>query len=165
MAAVDDTDGVDPQAEYDLWKLRELKRIKRAKEQLEAYLQEKELTEKRREMTDKERIEDELQAGRDRFKKEKGNQGFLQKYYHKGAFFADEDILKRDYTAPTADEFRKEALPEVMQVKNWGMAGRSKWTHLAKEDTSQVHQFIFLLFDQNADFVYSGMLLGPRRQM
>ena len=33
---VNDTDGLDEQAEYEAWKLRELKRIKRDKEEREA---------------------------------------------------------------------------------------------------------------------------------
>lgn len=71
--------------------------------------------------------------------KDRGQHTFMQKYYHRGAFYQDdkEEVFQRDYSAPTIDEVRKkELLPKVMQVKNFGLAGRTKWTHLVNEDTS-----------------------------
>lgn len=71
---------------------------------------------------------------------------FLQKYWHRGAFFQGEDedgasvlgdTMHRDYNAPTGeDKFDKEMLPKIMQVRNFGRRGRTKWTHLLAEDTS-----------------------------
>jgi len=72
----------------------------------------------------------------------------MQKYYHKGAFFqADPDdeagsagtdgIFQRDFSAPTGeDRLDKSILPKVMQVKHFGRSGRTKWTHLVNEDTT-----------------------------
>merc|ERR1739847_174159 len=73
---------------------------------------------------------------------------FLQKYYHKGAFYQEgaddkfgtvgtDPIYLRNFKQPTeADNFDKTLLPAVMQVKNFGRRGRVKWTHLVCEDTS-----------------------------
>ncbi|TPX77229.1 hypothetical protein CcCBS67573_g01473 [Chytriomyces confervae] len=145
---VDDTDGLDEEEEFEAWKLRELMRIKRDRQERDA--EEKELAdiERRRNMTDAELLaEDEkLNGGKEEDKK---SYKFMQKYYHKGAFFNDEEILqKRDFNEPTLeDKFDKSILPEVMQVKNFGRAGQTKWTHLSKEDTSSKDSAWF----QNSD--------------
>lgn len=106
-----------------------------------AYRREREEEEiqRRRELPEEVRLKEDLQKAEETRKKEKGQYTFLQKYYHKGAFYqnTEDEIFKRDYTAPTVDEIRnKELLPEVMQVKNFGLAGRTKYTHLVDQDTS-----------------------------
>jgi len=138
---VDDTDKPDDKEEYELWKLRELKRIKRDKEEREAKILEEEEIERRRNMTDAE-IQKEKEKEQSK-KAKKTKYTYLQKYYHKGAFYQDDEnensITNRDYSAPTLeDKFDKSMLPEIMQVKKFGRAGQTKWTHLSKEDTSQV---------------------------
>jgi microfibrillar-associated protein 1 len=119
-----------------------LKRIKRYKVEEERLRTEFEELERRRNMTDAERREDELAAGIDRFKKDKGQQKFMQRYYHKGVFYQEDagDLLERDYTAPTLeDNYNKELMPEVMRVRQkFGFASQSKWTHLTAEDTTEV---------------------------
>ncbi|CAG8606597.1 11874_t:CDS:2 [Scutellospora calospora] len=103
---VDDTDGLDEQAEYEAWKLRELKRIKRDKEEREAE-KEKEDIERRRNMSEEQRLAEDMERVKaQREKKSQGQYKFLQKYYHKGAFYLEptEDIFKRDYTEATPDE-------------------------------------------------------------
>ena len=53
-------------------------------------------------------------------------------------FFFQEGILKRDNSAATLeDKFDKTVLPKVMQVKNFGRSGRTKYTHLVDQDTTQ----------------------------
>lgn len=98
---------------------------------------------RRRSMTDEERRkEDELDG---KFQvKEKPKMKFLQKYYHKGVFYMDVDSIKdvsdvraKDYVAPTlGDHVDKEKLPQILQVKNFGKRGRTKYTHLVDQDTT-----------------------------
>lgn len=135
---VDDTDGLDPEGEYQAWKLRELNRIKRDKEERIAREKELDEIERRRNLPEEERLKEDLERAKQlREEKPKGSQKFLQKYFHKGAFYADQDILRRDYTEATSNEVRhKELLPEVMQVRDFGKRSRTKWTHLANEDTT-----------------------------
>ncbi|KAI9480726.1 MAG: splicing factor, Prp19-binding domain-containing protein [Benjaminiella poitrasii] len=137
--AVDDTDGLDEEAEFDAWRIRELNRIKRDREERIAREKEEEELERRRALPKEVRLKEDLERAKQSKQKDHGQQQFMQKYYHKGAFYQDtnDEIFKRDYTAPTIDEVRsKELLPEVMQVKNFGLAGRTKYTHLVDQDTS-----------------------------
>ncbi|KAJ3123818.1 Microfibrillar-associated protein 1 [Nowakowskiella sp. JEL0407] len=136
---VDDTDGLNEEEEYEAWKLRELKRIKRdreAQKEREFEIAEKE---RRSQLSEAELIRENLKIKPEAVNKKKQEYTYLQRYYHKGAFFLDDELVKkREVSAPTLeDRFDKSVLPEVMQVKNFGRAGRTKWTHLAKEDTSK----------------------------
>lgn len=45
--------------------------------------------------------------------------------------------MKRDVSGATLeDHFDKTILPKVMQVKNFGRSGRTKYTHLLDQDTT-----------------------------
>ena len=144
VAAVEDvliTDDENDEEEYEAWKIRELKRIKRDREEQATRDREREELEKIRNMTEEERREF---ARRNpkliTNKSSKGKYKFLQKYYHRGAFFMDEeeDVYKRDFSGETLeDHFNKTVLPKVMQVKNFGRSGRTKYTHLVDQDTTQ----------------------------
>ncbi|KAI0935475.1 hypothetical protein AcV5_003892 [Taiwanofungus camphoratus] len=135
---VDDTDGGDPAGEFEAWRLRELARIKRDKEAELARELEREEVERRRALPEEQRLrEDTERAEKSRKEKSKGQQKFLQKYWHKGAFHQDEEILKRhDYTEATESTMDVSLLPKVMQVKNFGKRGRTKYTHLLDQDTT-----------------------------
>lgn len=86
----------------------------------------------------------------------KGKYKFLQKYFHRGAFYLDEesDILKRDFSQVTLeDHFDKTILPKVMQVKNFGRCGRTKYTHLVDQDTTKFDSPWFIESSNNIKFL------------
>ncbi|GLT95408.1 hypothetical protein SLE2022_130910 [Rubroshorea leprosula] len=147
IADVDTDDEVNEAEEYEAWKAREIARIKRDREEREAMLKEKEEIERVRNMTEEERREWERKNPKPAAPN-KQKWKFMQKYYHKGAFFQSEaddpaatagtdGIFIRDFSAPTGeDRMDKTILPKVMQVKHFGRSGRTKWTHLVNEDTT-----------------------------
>ncbi|CAN6285749.1 unnamed protein product [Urochloa humidicola] len=144
---VDTDDELNEAEEYESWKNREIARIKRDREERDARLKEKEEIEKVRNMTEEERREWERKNPK-QLRQTKQKWKFMQKYYHKGAFFQEgaddviqsagkDDIYTRDFSEPTGeDKMDKSILPKVMQVKHFGRSGRTKWTHLVNEDTT-----------------------------
>ncbi|KAK3326614.1 micro-fibrillar-associated protein 1 [Apodospora peruviana] len=143
---IDDTDDIDPEAEYAAWKLRELKRIRREREAIEA--KEKELAEieRRRNLTeDERRAEDEAHIAQQKEEKEgRGKMGYMQKYFHKGAFYQEESkelgLDRRDIMGATfADDVRnREILPKALQLRDMtklGKKGATKYRDLKSEDT------------------------------
>ncbi|XP_055638258.1 microfibrillar-associated protein 1 [Toxorhynchites rutilus septentrionalis] len=135
------TDDENDEVEYEAWKLRELKRIKRDREEKDALDKEKTEIERLRNMSDEERRQEQrLNPKIVTNKTVKGKYKFLQKYYHRGAFYLDEEdqVYKQDFSSPTLeDHFDKTILPKVMQVKNFGRCGRTKYTHLVDQDTTK----------------------------
>lgn len=147
VADVDTDDEVNEAEEYEAWKAREIARIKRERDDRDAILKEKEEIERFRNMTEEERREYERRNPKPGAHP-KPKMKFMQKYYHKGAFFqanpddragtaSRDDIFSRDFSAPTGeDKLNKTILPKIMQVKDFGRSGRTKWTHLVNEDTT-----------------------------
>ncbi|PQQ09270.1 microfibrillar-associated protein 1-like [Prunus yedoensis var. nudiflora] len=147
IADIDTDDEVNEAEEYEAWKAREIARIKRDREDREAMIKEKEEIERVRNMTEEERRDWERKHPK-AAPQPKQKWRFMQKYYHKGAFFQSEPddyaatvgtdgIYTRDFSAPTGeDKMDKTILPKVMQVKHFGRSGRTKWTHLVNEDTT-----------------------------
>ncbi|CAD5123084.1 DgyrCDS11460 [Dimorphilus gyrociliatus] len=135
----DDEEG--DEEEYESWKVRELKRIKRERDQREEAQREMAEVERRRNLTEEQR-QKELKENPKLItnQQERGKYKFMQKYYHRGVFYLDEDndVLKRNFAEPTLeDHFDKTVLPKVMQVKDFGRSGRTKYTHLVDQDTTQ----------------------------
>ncbi|GKC70372.1 microfibrillar-associated protein 1-like protein [Tanacetum coccineum] len=143
VADVETDDDLNNADEYEAWKAREIARIKRDREDRDAMLKEREEIERVRNMTEEERREWERKNPKQNNGAPKQKWRFMQKYYHKGAFFQDDPddtagtagadgVYRRDYSSPTGeDKMDKTILPKVMQVKHFGRSGRTKWTHLA----------------------------------
>ena len=142
----DDTDDQNDITEYNNWKERELKRIKRDIEKYESFIKEQEEIKKRRLMTETEIKEDNIRLGADSTKNRfRSKISFLQKYYHKGVFFQDEaeddpnHIYNRDFNLPTwEDTIDKTNLPKILAKRrgNVWRKSQSKYTHLNDADTT-----------------------------
>jgi microfibrillar-associated protein 1 len=137
---VDDTDDIDPEEEIAAWKLRDLLRIKRDREEGDRWEREKMELERIRNMTEDERRALDEEKMKEWMAQPAGQMRFMQKYYHKGAFYMDNEdaLFKRDYAQATGEDAHanREILPEVKQVRDFGKKGRTKWTHLVAEDTT-----------------------------
>ena len=144
---VDDSDDLDPETERAAWKLRELKRVKREREAIETAEKEREEIERRRNLSKDERdAEDKEFLEKQKEEQEgRGKMGFMQKYYHKGAFFQDdakaEGLDRRDIMGSRyQDDLNRELLPQYMQIRDMtklGRKGRTKYKDLKSEDTGR----------------------------
>ncbi|CAD8110214.1 unnamed protein product [Paramecium sonneborni] len=138
---LNDEDTLD-ETEYALWKIRELKRIKQFNDEKNKYEIEKVEIERRRNLTDMQRIQEDFKLGSDKTKmEEKTKYAFMQKYYNTGAFYKDmeDPIFQRDYNLPVGEDlWRKDNLPQILQKRRgeFGKKGNSKYTHLTQEDTT-----------------------------
>merc|ERR1719238_2115726 len=163
----DDADGKNEAEEYELWRIRELKRHRRDKAEREKRALEKADVERRRNMTDEERKkEDERLAKKDPKRDKTKKFEFMQKYFHRGAYFQDkavdgsEPLYLRDFHDGTAaDKVDKSALPKVMQLRRglWGMKGQVKHTHLSAEDTTSKESLVGQMDQKLADKLYNKM--------
>ena len=154
----DEEDEEEARKNYEQWKMREFKRIVRDRCKQRIEMEEEEERERLRNMTEEERelhatklkaLKDAKEQG-----KEKTKMRFMQKYYHKGAFFQEagddefattkkSEIFNRDFNEATNAEkgVDRSTVPEAMRLRHgqFGKAGRSKWTHLSNEDTTFVN--------------------------
>ena len=134
---------------YTEWKTRELRRLLRDREERKVFDEEQKEVERRRNLTDLQREEENARLGNDNNqKKDKVAYNFMQKYYHSGAFFQGDDskltekqkeLFTRDFNMPTGeDKMDKSVLPAVLQKRRdqWGKKGNTKYTHLTDMDTT-----------------------------
>mmetsp|Transcript_5505 Transcript_5505/g.8970 ORF Transcript_5505/g.8970 Transcript_5505/m.8970 type:complete len:242 (+) Transcript_5505:778-1503(+) len=115
---VDDTDGVDEEAEYQAWEFREMKRLKRAQDQAQARELEAQETERRRNLTDEERAAEDAELVKQGLRKAPVSTevGVLDPSARhvkqsKGMFYMDDDTLEgrddirlRDTSEATRDD-------------------------------------------------------------
>eukprot|EP00658_Telonema_sp_P-2_P011077 TRINITY_DN14214_c0_g1_i3.p2 TRINITY_DN14214_c0_g1~~TRINITY_DN14214_c0_g1_i3.p2 ORF type:complete len:203 (-),score=87.44 TRINITY_DN14214_c0_g1_i3:118-726(-) len=162
----------DDEEQYNAWKFRELKRVLAEQDAREAHAKEAAEIERRRNLTDAER-EAEDRADKEAAAKRiaaKQKWGYMQKYYHKGAFFQDtdsngvseyDDIFNRDYGGKTlGDHVDKAALPKVLQVKKFGFIGQTKYTHLLDQDTTLKEKDWGWSSDKKLADKYKGKMAG-----
>ena len=155
----DDSHPIDPvekEKERDAWEVRELERLLNAQDLVDLREAEKAEYERRRAMTDEERLLEDEALGlyrrpgeqRKKLDDESAHQGkFMQRYYHRGAFYMDDNEWSKDDVRHKAKEYEnavtgndkidKSILPKVMQVKNFGFARQNtKYKGLTHEDTT-----------------------------
>jgi microfibrillar-associated protein 1 len=146
--AIDDKDGVDPEAELAAWKLRELKRVKRERVAIEESEKEREEIERRRNLTAEERDREDAEfiaKQKEDREANRGQTGFMQRYFHKGAFFRPdleaEGLDRRELMgARFEDDVNRDTLPQYMQVRDMtklGKKGRTRYRDLKTEDTGR----------------------------
>ncbi|KAH6625326.1 splicing factor, Prp19-binding domain-containing protein [Boeremia exigua] len=151
LNAIDDTDRTDPAAEYLAWKLRELTRIKRARAAIEAAEAALAELERRRNLSAADRAAEDAAhiAAQEGERENRPKAQFMQKYYHKGAFFAEElaelGLDKRDLVgARFEDQTDRSALPEYMQIRDLtklGKKGGTRYRDMRAEDTGRWGEF------------------------
>jgi microfibrillar-associated protein 1 len=127
---------LNQEEEYKNWSLREIKRLEE-----EIRKEGKRIVEERKNEEESSESEENIQSIT---KSKNQKMKFMQKYYHKGAYFEDlnersQELSRRNYTEPTGlDLVDKEILPASMIARGNDIfkKGRSKWTNLENEDTS-----------------------------
>jgi microfibrillar-associated protein 1 len=122
--------------EYQNWSQREIKRLEE-----EIRDEGKRIVEEKKKEEETSESEENMQS---KMKTKNEKMKFMQKYYHKGAYFEDlnkrsQELSQKNYTEATGlDLVDKEILPASMIARGNDVfkKGRSKWTNLENEDTS-----------------------------
>ncbi|KAF0982322.1 hypothetical protein FDP41_011252 [Naegleria fowleri] len=140
LLSIDDSDTLDPESELMAWIDREFKRMSIMKARQEEEQQEYQRKEKSSLLEEEEERETQ-QTKIDSEEKKAKKMRFGQRYFHKGAFFMDnEEIAQKAeavYMEPVErDMVDYESMPKFYQRKNPGKARQSKYTHLKDQDTT-----------------------------
>ncbi|EGR28160.1 microfibril-associated protein, putative [Ichthyophthirius multifiliis] len=125
-------------------------------------------------MTNEQILEEDKQLGLHQ-KKQQRQYNFMQKYYHKGAFYQDDEdeVFQRDFNMPVGEELMdKSVLPAILQKRRgtYGKKGQSKYTHLTDQDTTNYDPLFKVDQDlqQKAFSKYAGLkqanILIPNQQ-
>lgn len=155
---LDDMDDKEEDLERDGWEVRELERLL---EEIDR-LRQKELSQaeyrRRQQLTDEEARAEDIASGRyqqpgsNRMTQGAGDKDgpkYQQKFFHRGAFYMDEDEFDEDDVRHKAKEYAQgvtesqkslgdtRKLPKIMQAKGFGRANQSRYQGLASEDTSR----------------------------
>lgn len=143
----------DPDAEFELWKERELARLKRDKEAELRLDAEREGVEERKNLSDEQVMKERRAAEREA--RERGEapdetegpksatqRKTMQRYYHKGAFFQDEmqKLSKtHDWDAPTGEDnwFNRTSELDSVKYKKYGSSAKYKSSSLRDQDTTR----------------------------
>ena len=141
------TDDSDEERAFGQWKQREFDRLRREKKIRDEEIAKEEALARRREMHESELLHEAYERKQKAAEEREAKGGrqdhkFLQRYYHGGIFYADDDklqsLIDERKNAPTLeDHFDRSKLPEIYQNKYFGKRSNVKHTHLSKEDTSR----------------------------
>ena len=137
ILSVNDSDDIDPNGEMMAWIEREMKRlslIKQTRDESDKELQRRANNSSFKDSTDKEGKSNSQNTEKPKFKTG-------QRYYHKGAFFMDDEEIAEKAAqvahAPTGkDHINYDLLPKYYQTKNPGRARQPKYTNLKDQDTT-----------------------------
>ncbi|CCG81112.1 Microfibrillar-associated protein [Taphrina deformans PYCC 5710] len=132
---IDDRDGLDEETDRTAWKLRELVRIRRDRDALEARERDRDQVEARRREPEEARYREDVErVARERQEKVETRRverealgGGHEKYHHRGGFYQDEPLVKRPATGPVEDT-----------QAGQGVRGSkaSRWNGLVQQDTT-----------------------------
>lgn len=139
----------DPDKEYELWRIRELNRLKRDKEAEGKLESEREGVDEKKDWSDEKVMRERKAAEREARErgeisedsKQFSQRKTMQRYYHKGAFFQDEmaKLSKtHDWDAPTGEDnwFNRSSDLDSVKFKKYGAAKSVKSSSLKDQDTS-----------------------------